>query len=67
MPEHVREHLRSLGLVLPLGAMEPYIRNWHAWMLASGEFYDYRDTDGFGRVYEVHRRFIHPAMRVCQE
>jgi hypothetical protein len=32
-----------------------------------GDFYDYKDTDGFGRVYEVHRRFIHPAMRVCQE
>lgn len=66
VPEGVREYLRSLGFVLPLEAMEPYIRNWHEWMSAVGEFYDYRDTDGFGRVYAVHRRSIHPAMRVCQ-
>lgn len=36
-------------------------------MRAVGDFYDYRDTDGFGRVYEVHRRSIMPAMRVCRE
>ena len=67
VPEHVREYLRSLGFVLPLEAMEEHIRNWHAWMSATGDFYDYRDTDGFGRIYEVHRRSIHPAMRVCNE
>ena len=67
VPEHVREYLRGLGFVLPLEAMESHIRNWHAWMSATGDFYDYRDTDGFGRVYEVHRRSIHPAMRVCNE
>lgn len=47
--------------------MEEHIRAWHEWMEASGAFYDYRDSDGFGRVYEVHRRSIHPAMRVCRE
>ena len=67
VPEHVREHLRSLGFVLPIEAMEGYIREWHDWMSAVGDFYSYRDTDGFGRIYEVHRRSIHPAMRVCQE
>ena len=67
VPEHVRGYLRELGFVLPLEAMEPHIRSWHAWMQASGAFYDYRDADGFGRVYEVHRRSIHPAMRVCRE
>ena len=67
VPEHVREYLRALGFVLPLKAMEPYIRNWHDWMRASGSFYDYRDIDGVGRLYEVHRRSIHPAMRVCRE
>lgn len=67
MPEHVREYLRGLGFLLPLENMEGYIREWHEWMSASGSFYDYRDTDGFGRVYEVHRRSIHPAMRVCTE
>ena len=36
-------------------------------MRAVGGFYDYRDTDGFGRVYEVHRRSIMPAIRVCRE
>ena len=59
--EHVREYLRSLGFVLPLEAMEGYIRMWHEWMQSVGSFYDYRDTDGFGRIYEVHRRSIHPA------
>ncbi|WP_419004868.1 hypothetical protein [Collinsella stercoris] len=66
-PEHVREWLRSLGFSLPLEDMEPHIRAWDRWMRALGDFYDYRDTDGVGRVYEVHRRSIHPAMRVCRE
>ena len=67
VPEHVREWLRSLGFTLPLEDMEPHIRTWDRWMRALGDFYDYRDTDGVGRVYEVHRRSIHPAMRVCRE
>ena len=64
VPGHVREYLRVLGFVLPLEAMEEHIRLWQDWMSATGDFYD---TDGFGRVYEVHRRSIHPAMRVCNE
>ena len=67
VPEHVREYLRSMGFQLPLEPMESYIRSWYEWMQASGSFYDYRDSDGFGRIYEVHRRSIHPAMRVCRE
>ena len=67
VPEHVREYLHSMGFQLPLEPMESYIRSWHEWMQASGSFYDYRDSDGFGRIYEVHRRSIHPAMRVCRE
>lgn len=47
--------------------MGPHVREWDRWMRAVGEFYDYRDTDGFGRVYQVHRRTIMPAMRVCRE
>ena len=67
VPEHVKEYLRRLGFVLPLDDMEPWIRSWDDWMGARGDFYDYRDKDGMGRVYEVHRRSIHPAMRVCKE
>ncbi len=67
VPEHVRAWLRGLGFSLPLEDMEPHIRAWDRWMRALGDFYDYRDTDGVGRVYEVHRRSIHPAMRVCRE
>ncbi|MDN0056573.1 hypothetical protein [Collinsella ihumii] len=67
VPEHVREYLRGLGFRLPLEDMEGHIRAWDAWMRAHGDFYDYRDTDGAGRLYEVHRRSIHPAMRVCRE
>ena len=67
VPEHVREWLRSLGFSLPLEDMEPHIRAWDRWMRALGDCYDYRDTDGVGRVYEVHRRSINPAMRVCRE
>lgn len=67
VPEHVREWLRGLGFSPPLEDMEPWIRSWDRWMRALGDFYDYRDTDGVGRVYEVHRRSIHPAMRVCRE
>ena len=67
VPEHVREWLRGLGFSLPLEDMEPHIRAWDQWMRALGDFYSYKDTDGVGRVYEVHRRSIHPAMRVCRE
>ena len=67
VPEHVREYLRGLGFVLPLDDMEAWIRSWDDWMGARGDFYDYHDRDGLGRVYEVHRRSIHPAMRVCKE
>ena len=67
VPEHVKDYLRKLGFVLPLDDMEPWIRSWDDWMGARGDFYDYRDKDGLGRVYEVHRRSIHPAMRVCKE
>lgn len=67
VPEHVKEYLRGLGFVLPLDDMGPWIRSWDNWMGARGDFYDYRDKDGLGRVYEVHRRSIHPAMRVCKE
>ena len=67
VPEHVREYLGRLGFALPLDDMEPWIRSWDDWMGARGEFYDYRDRDGMGRAYEVHRRSIHPAMRVCRE
>ena len=47
--------------------MEPHVLAWERWMRAEGDFYDYRDTDGFGRVYQVHRRSIMPAMRVSRE
>ena len=67
VPEYVKDYLRRLGFVLPLDDMEPWIRSWDDWMGARGDFYDYRDKDGVGRVYEVHRRSIHPAMRVCKE
>ena len=67
VPEHVKERLWGLGFILPLDDMEPWIRSWDDWMSARGEFYDYRDKDGMGRVYAVHRRSIHPAMRVCKE
>ena len=67
VPEHVKDYLRRMGFVLPLDDMEPWIRSWDDWMSARGDFYDYRDVDGVGRVYEVHRRSIHPAMRVCKE
>ncbi len=67
VPEGVRRYLEAMGYRLPLADMEPHIRSWDRWMRAVGDFYDYRDTDGFGRVYEVHRRSIMPAMRVCRE
>ncbi len=67
VPEHVKDYLRKLGFVLPLDDMEPWIRSWDDWMSARGDFYDYRDKDGVGRVYAIHRRSIHPAMRVCKE
>ncbi|MCI6547401.1 MAG: hypothetical protein MR415_01995 [Coriobacteriaceae bacterium] len=68
VPECVRAYLRGAGFsTRALEDMEPHIREWDPWMRAVGEFYDYRDTDGFGRVYQVHRRTIMPAIRVCRE
>ena len=67
VPEHVRAYLRGLGFVLPLEPMEEHIREWNEWMRSEGSFYDYYDMDAFGRSYEVHRRSVKPAMRVCTE
>lgn len=68
VPEGVRAYLRGAGYsTRALEGMEPHIREWDSWMQAVGEFYNYRDTDGFGRVYQVHRRTIMPAMRMCRE
>jgi len=68
VPECVRAYLRGAGYsTRALEDMEPHVREWDRWMRAVGEFYDYGDTDGFGRVYQVHRRTIMPAMRVCRE
>ena len=68
VPECVRSYLRTAGYsTRALEDMEPHVREWDRWMRAVGEFYDYRDTDGFGRAYQVHRRTIMPAMRVCRE
>ena len=68
VPECARAYLRAAGYsTRALEDMEPHVHEWDSWMRAVGEFYDYRDTDGFGRVYQVHRRTIMPAMRVCRE
>lgn len=67
IPEGVRSYLRGLGYRLPLEDMEGHIRLWDDWMASRGDFYDYVDSDSFGRVYKVHRRSIRPAMRVCRE
>lgn len=68
VPEAVRAYLRGTGYsARALEDMELHVREWDSWMRAVGEFYDYRDTDGFGRVYQVHRRTIMPVMRVCRE
>ena len=67
VPECVRAYLRGARYsTRTLEDMEPHVREWDRWMRAVGEFYDYRDTDGFDRVYQVHRRSIMPAMRVCR-
>lgn len=63
VPECVRAYLRGAGYsTRALEDMEPHVREWDRWMRAAGEFYDYGDTDGFGRVYQAHRRTIMPAM-----
>ncbi len=67
VPEHIRQYLRDMGYVLPLDPMDEHIRVWDDWMAARGTFYDYKDMDGFGHTYEVHRRSLHPASRVCAE
>ena len=67
VPGFVREWLEGLGYALPLAPMEGHIAQWWRWMRSLGDFYDYRDVDGVGRLYEVHRRSLHPAMRVCRE
>lgn len=66
-PEHVKEYLQELGLSFPSMTWSlGFGRGTTGWG-ARGDFYDYRGKDGLGRVYEVHRRSIHPAMRVCKE
>ena len=47
VPEHVREYLRGLGFHLPLESMEGFIREWHEWMQAAGNFYNYSAINKF--------------------
>ena len=64
VPECTRAYLREAGYsTRALEDMEPHVREWNSWMRAVGKFYDYHDADGFGRVYQVHRHTIMPAMR----
>ena len=65
VPEHLRAYPHAMGFRLPVEARR--ITEWDAWMRGVGHFYDYRDTDDFGQVHEVHRHSIMPAMRVCRE
>lgn len=48
--EVVRGYLRAMGFRLPLEDMEPHMLAWERCMRTEGEFYDYRDADGFGRL-----------------
>jgi hypothetical protein len=63
----VREaYLRSAGYsTRALENMESHVRTWDRWMRAAGEFYDYRDSDGFGRVYQVQRGTIRAFITRC--
>lgn len=66
VPECMRAYQRAAGYsTRALEDMEPHVREWDSWMRAVSEFYDYRDMDGFDRAYQVHRRTIIPAVRVC--
>lgn len=67
IPQHVREYVRARGYSVSGAAMEGFIGEWYSWLKAEGSFYTYKDKDGFGRIYEVHRRSIKPARRVSQE
>lgn len=67
IPEFVKTHLSSLGYGCAADEMLPHINTWWNWMRAEGDFYDYNDTDAAGRSFKVHRRSIHPAMRMCEE
>ena len=67
VPEHARAYLRGLGYRLLIEDMEGRMLGWGRWMRAVGDFCDYHDGDGFGQMYEVHRRSIMPAIRVCRE
>ena len=68
VPEHVRAYLHGTGFSTgALEDIEPHVREWDSWMRVVGEFYDYRDTDGFRWVYQVHRGSIMSAMRVCRK
>lgn len=67
IPEFVKTYLAELGYGCAADDMMPYINDWWAWMRSVGSFYDYSETDAAGRCYKVHRRSIHPAMRMCEE
>ena len=68
VPERTRASVRTAGYsTRALDDMEPHVCEWDRWMRTVGEFCDYRNTDGFGRVRQMHRRTIMPAIWVCRE
>lgn len=66
IPQHIQDALKELGYPNPFSAMRDSINRWADVLTATGDFWDYQETEG-GATYKVHRRTIHPARRVCTE
>lgn len=66
IPAFIQDWLIDHGYPFPWKPMQAFINGWEETLRADGEFWNYRETSD-GVTYEVHRRSIKPARRVCEE
>lgn len=66
IPTSIQNYIKSLGYSFNYDDMQSYIQRWGEMYRADGAFWNRRETDGI-RVYQVKRRTVKPAKRVCRE
>lgn len=67
IPSYIIEYIKEQGYPFPYSVMQGYVEKWGELYKAKGSFWDYTETDNYGNRFEVHRKTVKPAKRVCRE
>lgn len=67
IPSYIKTYIEKQGRPFPYSEMQSYIEEWGSLYRTEGSFWDYKERDNNGNLFEMHRRTIKPAKRVCRE